>query len=304
MIESPGARRCDVIEGTLTLTVVSDPKYDGDVLQAARSEVEDMFAYLPQKVDDSNLLAVWYTGKAFADDVPERIPDDAEPVELPAGDEPAREAPAEDGRGSPMDHSPQDTPEAPTVAAINNDANGISPVQALLIAASGGVIAMALLIGGFYCLNQREQLHDTHHATQLDEKSADGSNDGHSTSQHTAGLTYAASYLSSAETGSTGCNRSEASSLPSPARSLDGQFLGAFSPNAHRSSPAKFFVVSEEEEVSWRDLSILPQLNQDDRTLEGVSEEGEFVGSLSSTSEGSGSASECGMGDSRGEMSV
>ena len=90
--------------------------------------------------------------------------------------------------------------------------------------------------------------------------------DGQSTAYRTADLTY-----------DNSCDRSDNSYLPSPARSTD-----LISPSYANPSPAKFFVVAEEEEQNWRELSILPALAQD--TLEGVSEEGEFIGDIRRTS--------------------
>ena len=157
--------------------------------------------------------------------------------------------------------------DTPTIDLLNEgEEDDSASYAAVVIAASGGLVAMAMIIAGFRRMNKND---DEDTGVPAEKPDDDASNDGQSTAYNTADLTYANS-----------CDRSDGSYLPSPARSMDG----ALSPYSQNPSPAKFFVVAEEEEQNWRELSILPALAQDDGTLEGVSEEGEFIGDICSTS--------------------
>ena len=164
------------------------------------------------------------------------------------------------------DEDPISNDTETTISQLNEAPEDSTDINAtIFIASAGGLVAMALLITGFRKMNQDKQ--ERH--VQLVEKS----NDGESTANKTADVTFANS-----------CDHSDISSIPSPARSLTGMS----SPSSARdASPevTRFFVLAEEEEQNWRDLSILPALAQDDGTLEGVSEEeGSFAGSVSTRS--------------------
>ena len=162
---------------------------------------------------------------------------------------------------APAGDEPEDDSTTIAKATVQDE----EALNAVWLAIGGGMVAVAMLITGFHRMNQqKEAIEDS---ISPDEKS----NDGQSTAYNTAELTIAA----------TG---SDLSSIASPARSLDA----GLPPTP---SPAKFFILSEEEEQNWRDLSILPALAQDDGTLEGVSEEDEFIGTVRSKSESSGEIS-------------
>lgn len=163
---------------------------------------------------------------------------------------------------TPMDNEPEDDSTITANQATTQDEEALNAVW---LAIGGGLVAVAMLITGFQRMNQQKEAEDS---ISPDEKS----NDGQSTAYHTADLTITA----------TG---SDLSSIASPTRSLDSSGLPP------TPSPAKFFILAESEEQNWRNLSILPALEQDDGTLEGVSEEDEFIGTVRSNSESSGEIS-------------
>eukprot|EP00581_Thalassiosira_minuscula_P003922 CAMPEP_0183746738 /NCGR_PEP_ID=MMETSP0737-20130205/66908_1 /TAXON_ID=385413 /ORGANISM="Thalassiosira miniscula, Strain CCMP1093" /LENGTH=998 /DNA_ID=CAMNT_0025982441 /DNA_START=123 /DNA_END=3119 /DNA_ORIENTATION=+ len=261
--DHPDATSCHVVDGKVTLIVEGEStEYDGEIEMGAYEKFEEMFADLPAVLGDPNVVAVQYIGTE-----PPSTPSSA--ITLSSGD------------ASPPDSTTEDAAaDTLTTAKLDNAEEGGSSIfPALLIAGSAGLLAMAFLIGGFHRMNNKkndDEMADTI-SSIADDKSKDGSNDGQSTSYLTADLTL--------PTCDHGCDHSDISSLPSPAPS-PARSVGPFSPDAHRNTPAKFFVLAEEEDVNWRELSILPALAQDDGTLEDVSEEGEFVNSVSSTGSG------------------
>jgi len=243
LAKNPEATSCFIIEGKTTLILEGEStEFDEEIKLDAYSKIEDLFAFLPNVLDDSNVVDVNYIGQ---------YPSSTTPI--------TKEAPE-------SEPTEDETVDEPTIDKLNNEDAGddSGAYTALLIATSGGLVAMAMLVTGFHRMNQKTP--EMKRTFQPDEKSNDGSNDGQSTAYDTAVLTYDGS-----------CDRSDASSL-SPTHSLDG----ALSPYRGGPEAAKFFVVAEEEEENWRELSILPALAQDDGTLEGVSEEGSFVSSTSS----------------------
>lgn len=192
------------------------------------TELEQLFALLPNVLQDDSVVDVQYLGK---------------------------NAPSTTD-GTIIGKLTEDT----------QDDSGINP--SVWIASAGGLVAMAMLITGFKLMNNDKG--EVHGHDELDTKS-NGSNDGHSTGHKTADLTYTNS-----------CDHSDISSINSPTRSVNS----ITSPTKRGDSPdvAKFFILAEEEEKNWRELSILPALAQDDGTLENVSEEGSFIGSVSTSS--------------------
>ena len=157
----------------------------------------------------------------------------------------------------------------PTINQINKSEEGTSSINTTLIASAGGLVAMALLITGFNRMNKDKDATTRHEV--LDDKSNDGSS--HDGSKQTADLTCAHS-----------CDLS-LSSVASPVGSLNSSSIG--SPAVRDMSTeevAKFFILAEECDEEWRELSILPELAQDDGTLEGVSEEGSYIGNVSCSS--------------------
>lgn len=156
----------------------------------------------------------------------------------------------------------------PTINQINKSEEGTSSINTALIASAGGLVAMALIITGFRRMNKDKDAATRHEV--LDDKSADGSTGG---SKQTADLTCAHS-----------CDLS-LSSVASPVGSLNSNSIG--SPAVRDMSTeevAKFFILAEECDEEWRELSILPELAQDDGTLEGVSEEESHIGNVSCSS--------------------
>ena len=192
--------------------------------------LEQLFALLPNVLQDDNVVDVLYLGKSIA---------------------------------------PSTTDET-IIGKLTKDVqddSGINP--SVWIASAGGLVAMAMLITGFKLMNNNKD--EVHGHDELDTKS-NGSNDGYSTGHKTADLTYTNS-----------CDHSDISSINSPTRSVNS--ASPTSTNRGDSPEvAKFFILAEEEEENWRELSILPALAQDDGTLENVSEEGSFIGSVSTSS--------------------
>mmetsp|Transcript_15742 Transcript_15742/g.28547 ORF Transcript_15742/g.28547 Transcript_15742/m.28547 type:complete len:875 (+) Transcript_15742:205-2829(+) len=199
--ESLKATSCYIIEGKVTLIVEGESIFD-EIEMGAYSKVEEMFGFLPMVLGDSNVVDLKYIGTA------------APSTSTSAEDAPADDVPADD---SPADDSPDDTPsidklnnedakdDTPSINKLTNeDAEDDSQVYTtLLVGLSGGLVAMAMLISGFHRMNQKKE--EEQNTMQPDEKS----NDGQPPSFHTGDLTYA-----------TSCDRSDASSLSSPAHNL------------------------------------------------------------------------------------
>lgn len=197
-------------------------------------QLELLFVDLPRMINDPTLVDIKYIGR-----------------ELPAA------TPAVPITPVAPEGTPADVPTADRLTSGESEDD--FAYAAVVAAAAGGLVAMALVVAGLRRMDKDK--HDAEDALKPDDKS----NDGESTANHTADMTYANS----------------CSSLSSPSRSTEGSNI---SPASLRVSPEKFFALAEEEEKNWRELSILPALAQDDGTLENVSEEGSFLGTVSPTS--------------------
>ena len=193
---------------------------------------------------DSNVVAIQYLG-----------------TEAPSSTTLAEIAPSDEDNAAPSDAPNADITigiGGPSAAGAQDDSEFNTTG---LIAASGCVVAMALLIAGFHRMNGEDRA-PRPDVEKLDDDKSRRSHDGRSTANQTADLTIAKT---------VSCDGSSVSDLsaPSPARGLRG--LGALP--APDPSPAKYVVLAEAEEAKWRKLSILPRLEQDDGTLENVDEE-------------------------------